>query len=58
MTEEQQEVVFFNRMTHHWVGLIREFAEHLDNIDSDMTAAEALGFFADSLDPAGSSALN
>jgi hypothetical protein len=53
MTEEQQEVVFFNRMTCHWVALIREFAEHLDNIDSDMTAAEALGFFADSLDPAG-----
>jgi hypothetical protein len=53
MTEEQQEVVFFNRMTHHWVALIREFADHLDKIDSDMTASEALGFFADSLDPTG-----
>jgi hypothetical protein len=50
MTNTDQEVLFMMRLTQHWVALIREYAEHLDHIGSELTAVEALDFFADSLD--------
>jgi hypothetical protein len=52
-TEDKQEVLFMLKMTDHFVTLIREYAEHLDHIGSEMTATEALDFFADSLDMTG-----
>jgi hypothetical protein len=52
-TNDKQEVLFMMRLTGHFVSLIRDYSTHLDFIDSEMTAVEALDFFADSMDMAG-----
>jgi hypothetical protein len=53
VTEGEQEVLFMMRLTGHFVNLIRDYSVHLDAISSEMTAVEALDFFADSMDMAG-----
>jgi hypothetical protein len=50
MTDEQQEVLFLIKMTAHFQRLTRDFAEHIDSNFCEMSAVEALNFFADSLD--------
>jgi hypothetical protein len=49
MTETDKEELFMAKMTDHFIVLIREFAEHLNETGSEMTATEALYYFADSL---------
>jgi hypothetical protein len=51
MIDDSEEVLFVIKLTD-FVNLVREYAEHLDHIGSEMTATEALSFFADSLDMA------